>query len=186
MRTPVARALLWRLGRPDATRAEMWVIGRAFSCQRCSEHAPSSWNQIVKHFAEEQNHWTQAQPKLSAFPPASKPVFHNTHDLAHPSPGVKVLAPAASSDLKDLITARDAWPTKRNVYRSLGVEAEYSHHVLPGLRSNLIEHLISAHEVQGPIEGVHFKVVESDSSEGSLDGYSSIDDGDTGGEDGED
>ncbi|KAF8597366.1 hypothetical protein BDV93DRAFT_372572 [Ceratobasidium sp. AG-I] len=43
----VAKVLLRRLGRPDATYAEMKALGTNFSCQRCSEGLPNNWEDIV-------------------------------------------------------------------------------------------------------------------------------------------
>lgn len=43
----IARALLRRLGRPDATYAEMRALWRGFSCKRCAEGKPGFWEEIV-------------------------------------------------------------------------------------------------------------------------------------------
>ncbi|KAF8597362.1 hypothetical protein BDV93DRAFT_479506 [Ceratobasidium sp. AG-I] len=158
----VARALLRRLGLSNATYAEMMVFGAAFSCQRCPDGLPIAWNDLVNHFATEQSHWAQAQTKLSTFPSSPRPVFHNTHDLADPSPCVQVLAPAAALELEDTIIDRGGWLTQCKVCDSLEIEARYIHHLQPGFRSNIIAHLMSAHEIQEPVDLIHFQVAESD------------------------
>lgn len=155
----IARALLRRLGRPEATYAEMKALGFGFSCQRCSEGMPTSWIGIVRHFAEEQERWGDGQSILSRLSTPTSLVFNNTHDVADPRPCIRLLAPGAAAALEETITERYSWTTTCNICKALGVIARYDHHADPSVRSEMTEHLLSAHEIQQPSGSVHFTAI---------------------------
>ncbi|KAG8717802.1 hypothetical protein FRC09_013636 [Ceratobasidium sp. 395] len=74
----VARELLNRFGRPDATSAEMKAIGSRFGCGRCDRGWPDSWEQLVSHYAYQQQDWRTAQEKIKEYPNIA---FNETHSL---------------------------------------------------------------------------------------------------------
>ncbi|KAG9126742.1 hypothetical protein FRC07_002120 [Ceratobasidium sp. 392] len=76
----VAKKMLERLGRADATTAEMRAMSYHFVCARCNELEPHFWESLVTHYVEQQIRWKVAQERISV-EQGSPPVFNHTHDL---------------------------------------------------------------------------------------------------------
>ncbi|KAG9084849.1 hypothetical protein FRC07_013536, partial [Ceratobasidium sp. 392] len=91
----VAKKLLARIGRPDATSAETKAFGARFQCGRCAAGSPETWSGLVQHYAQEERQWKQAQEKI---PATSKIVYRNTHDLGpgDPRPFARLVPPQPS------------------------------------------------------------------------------------------
>ncbi|KAG9118794.1 hypothetical protein FRC07_006513, partial [Ceratobasidium sp. 392] len=76
----VAKKMLERLGRADATTAEMRALTFHFVCARCNELEPHFWESLVTHYVEQQVQWKVAQERISV-EQGAPPVFNHTHDL---------------------------------------------------------------------------------------------------------
>ncbi|KAG8713122.1 hypothetical protein FRC09_019069 [Ceratobasidium sp. 395] len=109
--TLICRRLLADLGRPNATHAELSIIGNNFKCGRCS-FPPTIWEVVVGHYREELDRWEQvesARKKDQSLIP-----YNNLHDLA----------PDEHKPLVYMVSPKDAHETLKLNY-ALGVDRRF-------------------------------------------------------------
>ncbi|QRV85194.1 F-box-like protein [Ceratobasidium sp. AG-Ba] len=74
-----ARALLSDLSIPDAAQFELQAMGQVFSCERCGDGWMWTWNEIVHHYAQSDEHARLARDQTRSG--GQKLVYNDIHDL---------------------------------------------------------------------------------------------------------
>ncbi|KDN35993.1 hypothetical protein RSAG8_11144, partial [Rhizoctonia solani AG-8 WAC10335] len=159
----VAQKLLARVGRSQASAAEMKALGGSFSCGRCNRALPDTWGELVEHYATEQNRWRKAQESVKALPEFGF-VFNNTHDLE----------PGNTKPFAHFMTREDAsdYTMENSMHtmimmtcmrcEELGIQAQYFHASNLGFESPIKEHLRDVHGITVARAGLHFRQWEHD------------------------
>ncbi|KAG9088913.1 hypothetical protein FRC07_012449, partial [Ceratobasidium sp. 392] len=181
----LARELLARVGRSEATSAEMKALGGNFRCGQCIRDLPDHWEGIVIHYRNEHNQWKQAQEKIKA-DPKSNFVYHNTHDLSpnNPKPFVHFMTPHDAAEFTIANTAHDSMLATCKVCERMGIMANYFWTFNQEVESAITEHLKNAHDIALAIPGSHFErskfdVQFFDPYDEEMDDWDEFDDGDS-------
>ncbi|KAG9118263.1 hypothetical protein FRC07_007307 [Ceratobasidium sp. 392] len=155
----MARKLLARVGRPDATAAEMKALGGNFMCGRCNRNLPERWQEIVVHYTWEELRWKQAEAKMKE-DPKSRFVYHNIHDLSpsNPKPFAHFITPQAAADITFEDISYDSMLMTCKPCEQMGIEANFCFSLNPDvdLESPIEKHLQNVHDIADPCPGQHF------------------------------
>ncbi|KAG9112636.1 hypothetical protein FRC07_007890 [Ceratobasidium sp. 392] len=153
----MSRELLARMGRSEATSAEMKALGGNFRCGQCIQELPDHWEGIVIHYRNEHNQWKQAQEKIAA-DPKSNFVYHNTHGLGpnNTKPFVYFMTPHDAAEFTIANAAHDSMLAMCKVCERMGIAANYPWTFNEEVESAMTEHLRNAHDVEQAIPGTHF------------------------------
>ncbi|CAE6433663.1 unnamed protein product [Rhizoctonia solani] len=154
----VARKLLVRAGRPDATSLEMKALGINFRCGRCNRTLTDGWEDLVMHYSVEQRRNRQAQEKIRSEPGRGF-VYRTTHDLdsENPRPFAHLMTPQAAAEYMIESSLQHSPMMTCIKCQEMGIEARYFHTFAPGFESPIIEHLHNVHGVAVAQPGVHFQ-----------------------------
>ncbi|KAG9090636.1 hypothetical protein FS749_000401 [Ceratobasidium sp. UAMH 11750] len=77
----VTKALLRDLEMPDVAYIQLLLIGASLVCGRCDDSQPRTWNQIIDHYLQEAQLWTELQSRASDFKTERPVKFTNIHNL---------------------------------------------------------------------------------------------------------
>ncbi|EUC55285.1 hypothetical protein RSOL_107910 [Rhizoctonia solani AG-3 Rhs1AP] len=157
----VAKELLARVGRSEASSSDMVALGLSFRCGRCNGTGLITWGNLVRHYATEQSQWRRAQEKLKA-EPKSGFSFNNTHDLepGHTKPVAHFVTFEATLDYQTEL--RNNTMMVCTICEKLGIRAEYLQYL--EFESPIKEHLRDVHGVMAARCDVHFRNREHDVS----------------------
>ncbi|KAG8713385.1 hypothetical protein FRC08_013313 [Ceratobasidium sp. 394] len=98
----ITKALLHGLGMPDVAYIQLLLMGASLVCGRCDDNQPRTWDQIIDHYRQEAQHWTNLQGRTPEFETKRPPKFANVHDLnsiSSPKPFVQRLIPQEIASL---------------------------------------------------------------------------------------
>ncbi|EUC62643.1 hypothetical protein RSOL_424590 [Rhizoctonia solani AG-3 Rhs1AP] len=154
----VAKQLLMRAGRPDATSVEMKALGIDFRCGRCVRTFTNTWEDLVMHYNAEQKRHRHAQEIIRAAPERGF-IFHATHGLEPESsqPFAHLMTPQAAADYMVQFSMEHSPIVACLKCQEMGIEARYLHRFAAGFESPIIEHLRDVHGVLAAQSGLHFQ-----------------------------
>ncbi|KAG8792335.1 hypothetical protein FRC12_006405 [Ceratobasidium sp. 428] len=157
----IATNFLARMGRPDATSAEMKAIGMKFKCARCIQILPLTWEELVTHYRVEQGRWKQAKVTTKG-DTKSQFAFRNIHELEQPlnaKPFAHLMTAQAAATFMVENTVHEMMMMTCQPCESMGVDARYFHkfEVGMGIESPMIQHLRDVHDIEHAVFGLHFR-----------------------------
>ncbi|KAG9128585.1 hypothetical protein FRC07_000018 [Ceratobasidium sp. 392] len=149
----IIKELLWSLGMPDVTRIELQVLGARFTCGRCLDKRPKSWDRTVKHYIRVAKLWEILKDKQGKHPTRHPVVYQNVHDFEwteNTKPPVRLLTPEeATNSAKPPTSLRLTSPT------CLPCEGT-GRQVLHLEMADMLVHLQDVHDVEDPVRGIHY------------------------------
>ncbi|QRV72009.1 DNA mismatch repair protein MutS [Ceratobasidium sp. AG-Ba] len=179
----ISKELLARVGKPDATSAEMRALRGNFQCGRCTSALPVSWDRLVHHFGREEAQWKLSQLIKEADPELHL-VYNRTHSLdpENNQPFAHFLTPEESADRMLQVSTYDMPLMRCLGCVDVGIDSQYLDlHGDFDIDSPILEHLREVHNVSSPIPGFHYRewewdVTDSDPSDGDVDDESDSED----------
>ncbi|QRV86989.1 DNA mismatch repair protein MutS [Ceratobasidium sp. AG-Ba] len=136
----ICRQLLSALGRPDATHAELVIIGNNFKCGRCGD-PPTIWEVMVGHYRTEQDRWRKA--KSAQQKRRSSIVYNNVHEFSPTSdkPLVYMVSPREAHQSLGLHYSQGVDRRFCDLCTSLGLEHESYRFAQGDINCGLLRHL---------------------------------------------
>ncbi|CAE6512125.1 unnamed protein product [Rhizoctonia solani] len=149
------RLLVW-MGRPNASTADMKVLGAMFRCGRCYSALAENWDSLIEHYASEQRHWREAQAVMKSAP-EYRFVFNSTHDFepGNTKPFAHFMTPEEASDYGLEMYGMIMMRCLR--CDDMAIDAGYFHASGLEFDSPIKEHLHDVHGVTGARFHVHFR-----------------------------
>ncbi|QRV86990.1 hypothetical protein RhiJN_15008 [Ceratobasidium sp. AG-Ba] len=179
----ISKELLARVGKPDATSAEMRALRGNFQCGQCTSTLPVLWDRLVDHFSREEAQWKLSQLIKEANPELQL-VYNRTHSLdpEDNQPFAHFLTREESADRMLQVSTYDMPVMRCLKCDDVGIDSRYLDlHGDFDIDSPILEHLREVHNVSSPISGFHYcewewYVADSDPSDEDQDDESGSED----------
>ncbi|QRV86992.1 hypothetical protein RhiJN_15010 [Ceratobasidium sp. AG-Ba] len=160
----ISKELLARVGKPDATSAEMWTLRGNFQCGRCTTTLPVLWDRLVHHFSREEAQWKQSQSIKEANPELQF-TYNRTHSLdpENNQPFAHLLTPEESADRMLQVSTFDMPVMRCLKCDDVGIDSRYlDMHGDFDIETPIEEHVRKVHNVSYPTPGFHYRRWEWD------------------------
>ncbi|QRW01069.1 hypothetical protein RhiLY_00066 [Ceratobasidium sp. AG-Ba] len=154
----IAKQILARIGRPNATSAEMEALGANFRCGRCASTLNENWDHLIHHFAKEESQWTDAH-EMMELEPLIRCVYNRTHglELGNAKPFAHFMTPQQSAEYQLEVTMQDMPMMQCIKCEDVGIDAVYPHVYEGTTQSAILEHLRDVHHIPTAIPLIHFR-----------------------------